>query len=76
MAWPREFFVCTRYSVEITETMMMTEAENRTRILEELRQAGFIVEMDDFGSGYSSLNMLKDMPVETFDEYCRGQADR
>ena len=34
------------------------------RVLDELRSAGFIVEMDDFGSGYSSLNMLKDMPVD------------
>ena len=33
-------------------------------ILEEFRKQGFIVEMDDFGSGYSSLNMLKDMPVD------------
>ena len=33
-------------------------------ILDKFRCAGFIVEMDDFGSGYSSLNMLKDMPVD------------
>ena len=30
----------------------------------ELRRAGFTVEMDDFGSGYSSLNTLKDVPVD------------
>ena len=36
----------------------------KMRILEEFRKQGFIVEMDDFGSGYSSLNMLKDMPVD------------
>ncbi len=30
----------------------------------ELRAAGFVVEMDDFGSGYSSLNTLKDVPVD------------
>ena len=34
------------------------------RLLEEFRKQGFIIEMDDFGSGYSSLNMLKDMPVD------------
>ena len=50
--------------IEITETVMMTDVEKRMRILEDLRQAGFVVEMDDFGSGYSSLNLLKDMPVD------------
>ena len=43
---------------------MMDDAENRMEILQQFREAGFIVEMDDFGSGYSSLNMLKDMPVD------------
>ena len=50
--------------IEITETAMMTDSEDRIRILNDIRSAGFIVEMDDFGSGYSSLNMLKDMPVD------------
>ena len=50
--------------IEITETVMMTDAEIRMKTLNDFRQAGYIVEMDDFGSGYSSLNMLKDMPVD------------
>ena len=50
--------------IEITETVMMTEAEIRMKTLNEFRKMGYIVEMDDFGSGYSSLNMLKDMPVD------------
>lgn len=50
--------------IEITETVMMTDVQEKFRMLEELRHAGFIVEMDDFGSGYSSLNLLKDMPVD------------
>ncbi len=50
--------------IEITETAMMTESEERIHILSEFRNAGFVVEMDDFGSGYSSLNLLKDMPVD------------
>ena len=50
--------------VEITETVMMSGSEDRMKTLAELREAGFIVEMDDFGSGYSSLNLLKDMPVD------------
>ena len=53
-----------RLRVEITETVMMTDEAKRIEILKALREAGFIVEMDDFGSGYSSLNMLKDMPVD------------
>ena len=50
--------------IEITETVMMNDAEERMKVLSDLRSAGFIVEMDDFGSGYSSLNLLKDMPVD------------
>ena len=50
--------------LEITETVMMSDIDNRLRILEDLQSYGFIVEMDDFGSGYSSLNMLKDIPVD------------
>ena len=33
-------------------------------IVSNLRKCGFKVEMDDFGSGFSSLNMLKDMSVD------------
>lgn len=53
-----------RLRVEITETVMMNDADKIIGILNEFRRHGFIVEMDDFGSGYSSLNMLKDMPVD------------
>ncbi len=54
----------SKLRIEITETVMMTNTENSVAIIREFQQAGFIVEMDDFGSGYSSLNMLKDMPVD------------
>ena len=54
----------SRLRVEITETVMMTDSINRIEILSHLKDEGFLVEMDDFGSGYSSLNMLKDMPVD------------
>lgn len=50
--------------VEITESVMMTDVDEKFSKLDELRRAGFIVEMDDFGSGFSSLNLLKDMPVD------------
>ena len=42
----------------------MTNIDNPVEILDGLRKEGFIIEMDDFGSGYSSLNMLKDIYVD------------
>ena len=50
--------------LEITESIMMTDIEMKLQVIDKLRKDGFIVEMDDFGSGYSSLNLLKDMPVD------------
>ena len=53
-----------RLRVEITETVMATESIDILKIVEDLRACGFIVEMDDFGSGYSSLNLLKDINID------------
>ena len=53
-----------RLKLEITETLIMKDVESRLMIVEKLRDYGFTVEMDDFGSGYSSLNMLKDISVD------------
>jgi len=50
--------------IEVTESSMMRDTDDKMKVLEDFRKKGFIVEMDDFGSGYSSLNMLKDMPVD------------
>jgi len=50
--------------LEITETMMMGDKDAHLDILRQLRTAGFCIEMDDFGSGYSSLNLLREMPVD------------
>lgn len=50
--------------VEITESVMVTDSDKVVSIMQEFRDHGFIVEMDDFGSGYSSLNMLKSLPVD------------
>ena len=51
-------------NVEITETTIMSDVPNVRQEIGKLQQAGFIVEMDDFGSGYSSLNTLKDIDVD------------
>lgn len=50
--------------LELTETAMITDSERRFVLIDRLHAAGFQVEMDDFGSGYSSLNMLKDIRVD------------
>ena len=50
--------------LEITETAVVMDLERQLELVRKLRQSGFIVEMDDFGSGYSSLNMLKDIHVD------------
>lgn len=49
--------------VEITESAYMDNPQQLIMEINELRNHGFMVEMDDFGSGYSSLNMLKDLPI-------------
>ncbi len=50
--------------LEITETLFTEDTETLYKVMSELKSSGFTIEMDDFGSGYSSLNMLKDAPVD------------
>lgn len=50
--------------IEITETAYVERPALLISTTEKLREAGFMVEMDDFGSGYSSLHMLKEVPVD------------
>ena len=50
--------------LEITETAMLNNVGSVLDVIKSLRRDGFIVEMDDFGSGYSSLNTLKNLPVD------------
>ena len=63
--------LCERYGVEtrklrveITETALIEDIENQSCIVETLHRAGFIVEIDDFGKGSSSLSMLKDIRAD------------
>lgn len=50
--------------LEVTETAYADDANQVLDVIRRLRERGFEIEMDDFGSGYSSLNMLSDMPVD------------
>ena len=47
--------------IEFTETCCMENEEKFNEILAQLKQAGFMASLDDFGKGYSSINMLKNM---------------
>lgn len=51
--------------LEITESAYTEDSAQIICTVAELRDKGFIIEMDDFGSGYSSLNMLNEMKVDT-----------
>lgn len=50
--------------LEITESAYTENPQQIIRVVGRLRELGFLIEMDDFGSGYSSLNMLAEMPVD------------
>lgn len=53
-----------RLHLEITESAYTEDPKQIIEVVKKLRELGFIIEMDDFGSGYSSLNMLGQMPVD------------
>ncbi|HET9125185.1 MAG TPA: EAL domain-containing protein [Solirubrobacteraceae bacterium] len=49
--------------VELTETAWMVDAARTLRALDRLAETGFVVALDDFGAGYSSLARLRRLPV-------------
>ncbi|WP_051538235.1 GGDEF domain-containing phosphodiesterase [Butyrivibrio proteoclasticus] len=53
-----------KLNLEITETAIASNIANGIELIGNLREKGFVVEIDDFGSGYSSLNLLKDFAVD------------
>ena len=50
--------------LEITESAYTENAEQMITAVSKLKKLGFVVGMDDFGSGYSSLNMLNELPID------------
>lgn len=52
-----------KLNLEITESVLLSNPKERIELFDRLQAFGFRMELDDFGSGFSSLNMLKDIHV-------------
>ena len=50
--------------IEITETILIDHMDYAQNVLNKLREKGFLIALDDFGSGYSSIRYLAHMPVD------------
>ena len=62
--------------IELTESAFFDDKKAMINTIGKLKSYGFAVSMDDFGSGYSSLNSLKDMPLDVLKldaEFFRGE---
>ena len=51
-------------TIEITEDMLLDDIERTRMVLQQLRRAGVRVAIDDFGSGYSALSYLRELPID------------
>ncbi|MGR5287787.1 EAL domain-containing protein [Vibrio maritimus] len=54
----------SQFTVEITESVALSDFEQCLRALNTLKTAGIRISLDDFGTGYSSLSMLKQLPLD------------
>lgn len=54
----------SKIEIELTESAIFNDTKALINIMGKLKEAGFSISIDDFGSGYSSLNLLKDLPAD------------
>ena len=54
----------SNYYVEITESAFVEDSKTVIPVIEKIRDSGFKIEIDDFGSGYSSFGALVDLPFD------------
>lgn len=57
-------------TLEITESMMVTNMATTTALIHQLRQRGIHISIDDFGTGYSSLSYLHQLPADALKIDC------
>lgn len=55
----------SRLKLEITESVVMRDAMKQLALVNRLHEQGYDIEIDDFGKGYSSLSLLKDIAADT-----------
>lgn len=61
----KKYNIPTEYlEFELTETVCMEDTKNAMQFIDAFHEMGIVVSMDDFGSGYSSLNLLSEMPLD------------
>ena len=60
----RSGFSATKMILEMTESVLVQDADTATRRLQDLRALGVRVAIDDFGTGYSSLSYLRQFPID------------
>ncbi|MEM9842478.1 MAG: EAL domain-containing protein, partial [Pseudomonadota bacterium] len=53
-----------RIEIEVTEHVAFRNLEENVRVLEDARRRGCRIALDDFGSGYSSLSLLEELPLD------------
>lgn len=53
----------SKIEIELTESLMMENKDRLLRAMNDIKNAGFEISVDDFGSGFSSLSLLKDLPA-------------
>lgn len=65
--------------IELTESAFFDDKETLLQTVNSLKEYGFCVSMDDFGAGYSSLNSLKELPLDVLKldaEFFRGRYEK
>lgn len=55
----------TRLCIEVTETALISNIDAARQILDQLHRKGCCIALDDFGTGVSSMNYLRDLPVDS-----------